>query len=667
MPFWDIPKTIGEAGSMSFLLQDSIRTVHSAVDSVVDKTLLPDPVIPIIQWTFQRPPWVMWGGVLLAAAIAGLILRWLWPRRQKVFGWLCTRSRGLKAVMVGGVCLVVLLAVGLGFKSYHFVETDRRFCAGCHIFISSGQAWEQPDTGYYSLVPELEGKHDTLSCHACHVLRPVKEAVKLVLWMSGVRGEEIPPHAKVPRATCEGCHVTGAAKETWQAIAATAGHRTHLESDSSALKGKVECLTCHARTAHRFLPADTTCVQKGCHLTDDTRINLGRMSGQSELHCTVCHKFTKPVAALATRDSAAGALRPDFRQCLSCHQMKEQLSQFSLGRDPHIGTCGMCHDPHTQVKPADAMRSCSNAQCHNNWRDVAFHAGATHRRVARNCTLCHQPHAARVDASDCRTCHERVRGSVTGPGRHAEPPVPFDTLKALERSAAPPPPAREPRGKGDAPPDVSAARFLPPLAVDSFEHDRHKTLACTTCHDPASKKSKLTFEAPRGCQICHHQAASRSDCVSCHAASEMAAPHEIEVSLTPAGRSPRARTLGFNHDRHQLPCSGCHVAPVTLTVADSVATCRGCHEQHHTEARDCAGCHRAAVQVSKAHGLPDHEGCAACHTAPLVRDLQPARNFCLACHEVEQDHYKGEECAACHLQSDPAAFKSRLASALERP
>jgi len=655
---------------MNFLVQDSLRTVHgAAIDSVVDKTILPDPVIPIIQWIFQRPPWVMWGGVLLGAAIVALILRWLWPRRQLIFGWIRTRSRGLKVAMVGALCLIALLAVGLGFKSYHFVETDRRFCAGCHIFISSGQAWEHPDTGYYSLVPQLEGKHDTLSCHACHELKPVKEAVKLVFWMSGVRGKEIPPHAKVPRKTCEQCHVTGAAKETWQAIAATAGHRTHLESDSSALKGKVECLTCHARTAHRFLPADTTCVQQGCHLTADTRIKLGRMSGQSELHCTVCHKFTKPVAALATRDSAAGALRPDFRQCLSCHQMKERLPGFATGPDPHSGTCGMCHDPHAQARPKDALKSCTDAQCHSTWREVKFHTGAAHRKVQLQCITCHDAHAARVDASDCQTCHERVRGSVTGPGRRANPPIPFDTLKAMKQSVGPPPHIREPRGKGDAPPDAadSAARFLQPVAADSFEHERHKKLACTTCHDPTSEKSKLTFEAPRGCQICHHQAPARSDCASCHSPSEMASPREVEVSVTAAGRAPRARTIAFSHDRHQLPCTTCHAAPVTMTIADSVATCRGCHEQHHQVQRDCAGCHRAAVQVSKAHGLPDHEGCTACHTASLVRDLQPTRNFCLACHGVDQDHYQGSECSACHLQSDPAAFKPRLASGLERP
>ena len=137
-------------------------------------------------------------------------------------------------------------------KSYDFMMNDKRMCNGCHVFVPSGQVIERPDTGDYTLVNKLEGKHDTLNCHACHAFNARKEAVKMVLWMSGVRDSTIPKHGTVPRNVCEQCHKQGEAKKTWQAIAKTAGHRTHLESDSSALKGKVECLTCHARSAHRF-------------------------------------------------------------------------------------------------------------------------------------------------------------------------------------------------------------------------------------------------------------------------------------------------------------------------------------------------------------------------------------------------------------------------------
>ena len=74
----------------------------------------------------------------------------------------------------------------------------------------------------------------------------------------------------------------------------------------------------------------------------------------------------------------------------------------------------MCHNPHENVKPADALKSCATAGCHADWEKVEFHTGKIHRQAVENCETCHTPHAARVDASDCAGCHERVRGSVTG-------------------------------------------------------------------------------------------------------------------------------------------------------------------------------------------------------------------------------------------------------------
>ena len=297
-----------------------------ALDSTVAHPELDDPVIRIVQWIFQRPPWVMWGGAILGAIAAVIVLWWLWRRRRPIGHWLASRQLAVKFAMGGGVILALLGVAGLGYRTNNFIMHDNRFCNGCHIFVASGEARVLPDTGYYSLVNKLEGKHDTLSCHACHALKPLKEAVKMVYWMSGVRDKEIPPHAKVPRNVCEGCHVTGDAKKTWQAIAATAGHRTHLESDSSTLKGKVECLTCHAQTAHRFKPANATCAQSGCHAAETVQIRLGRMASQTSTHCIVCHKFTAEVPALATRDSAANTLIPKSEQCFSCHQMRGRLA-----------------------------------------------------------------------------------------------------------------------------------------------------------------------------------------------------------------------------------------------------------------------------------------------------------------------------------------------------
>ncbi len=631
-----------------------------------DSTLAGDKLTPIIQWIFQQAPWVMWGGAAIALVVLLFVLRWLWPRRQQILPWIRTRSATVKFALVGGALVAAGLALTAGFTGYHFVETDKRFCNGCHIFVGSGQQFVFADTGNYTIVPRLEGKHDTINCHTCHPLKPIKEAVKLVFWMSGIRGDEIPPHAKVPRQTCENCHVQGAAKETWQAIAATAGHRTHFESDSAALKGKVECLTCHARTAHRFQPADSTCVQQGCHLTDETVIKLGKMADQTDLHCTVCHRFTTPVAALATRDSAAGTLRPNIKQCLACHKMEVLLPTFSVGEDPHSGTCGMCHNPHDQVTLGETQKSCATAGCHADWRKIPFHTGAAHRKQAEQCTLCHQPHATRVDASDCSECHEAVRARSGGGIR---PPLPFDTTKALRQSFLPElpevPPERPMKGKGDAPPGDDPPRralsALPALPSDTFSHPIHKKLACLTCHLSKSGEN-LTFAPPRGCQICHHQNSARSDCVQCHEQQSVPEAIAVQVSIAAAGKPARERTVAFRHQGHSdLRCTTCHGQPVTLALVDSAASCQGCHDKHHDAKRQCASCHRTAT-ITEAHARParTHIACDACHATAAIATLSPTRTLCLACHPPGVDHNTDKECSVCHLQAPPDQYRPRL-------
>ena len=635
---------------------------HAVLDSTVDKTLLPDTITPIVQWIFQKPPWVMWGGVILGVALFAWLAWWFRAHIKAVALWLRTRTGLGKIVLLATVVLLVVGVTAAGVKSYDFMMNDKRMCNGCHVFVPSGQVIERPDSGDYTLVNMLEGKHDTLNCHSCHAFNARKEAVKMVLWMSGVRDSSIPEHGKVPRDVCEKCHEQGAAKETWQAIAATAGHRTHLESDSLA-SHKVECLTCHARSAHRFAPADSTCSQQGCHLTEDVNIRLGGMAGQTGLHCMVCHRFTRVVPALATFDSAKGALTPGSKQCFSCHAMRERLADFNPSRDPHSGTCGMCHNPHENIKPKDALKSCTDAGCHADWKKVDFHSGKAHRAVATSCERCHTPHAARVDASDCVGCHEAAKARA---GAKRPPPTPFDTLKALKRTSGPidvPPPS--PHGKGDAPiDDPPPGPAAPPdSAPRPFSHKNHKNLACITCHDVKSKASTVTFKAPRGCLICHHQASTKRECAACHDATQL---QELQVSGTihvqaSAPKAPeRSREVAFSHVGHEsVTCATCHTTPVTLAPSPAVIQCQGCHEQHHTQERNCAACHRAPT-TWEAHSRATHVDCTSCHQATTVSQLTPDRSFCLSCHDAAVDHQAGTECSSCHLFSTPSAFRPQL-------
>ena len=645
-------------GDTPGVLVDSVQSAQA--DSGLVHSPVPDPIIHVVQWIFQRPGWVMISGIVLGVIVAAVVLRLLWTHRRDIWTWLTTRSRGTKLAMASTVAVFLLAAGTVGFKAYDYMEHDNNFCRGCHVFIPAGQPFVRPDTGTYLIVNMLQGKHDTLECHQCHTPDMKAQAIELALWMIA-RPDKVPEHEKVPPTVCKSCHEQGAAKESWQAITTTAGHRVHFESDS--LKDqKVECLTCHARSAHRFEPADSSCAQQGCHLTRDVKIRLGTMAGQTGLHCAVCHAFTADVPRLSTVDSASGTLVPGDQQCFSCHEMKLRLSDFDPARDPHSGKCGMCHNPHENVKPSDALKSCATSGCHADWEKVEFHTGKIHRKAVERCETCHTPHAARVDASDCVACHERVRGSATGKAVR-KPPLPFDTTKALRSVSVLPDPIG-PHGKGDAPPDEDPPAALVSVApADSFEHSRHKDLQCIACHPTSSTTSRLNFTAPRGCQICHHTsaAAAQGNCSACHAPASLTT-EAVSVTVTVPRHAPRPREVSFQHARHQqVACKECHATPVSLEPTPSAKACVACHDQHHTEARDCAACH-AGGNVSAPHTPPTaaHVGCDGCHTPARVAQLTPSRPFCLTCHQAQSEHYPAQECTPCHLNATPAEWRSRL-------
>ncbi|HEV8305632.1 MAG TPA: hypothetical protein VGQ25_11755 [Gemmatimonadales bacterium] len=607
---------------------------------------LPGGVAAVLRFFFNLPQWIQIAGFFLGLAVAAVVLWQLWRRRRATVAWIVGRPRGVKIGLASAAAAVVLGTAGFGTVSWNYMRHDNAFCTGCHIMKVPFQRFSG-------------SKHDSLSCHDCHQQSIFASTRQLYLWVAD-RPEEIQMHAKVPTRICAACHVQGdREREKWRRIATTAGHRVHLESDSSVLRG-VQCTTCHGLEVHRFIPADSTCAQAGCHV--NVEIKLGRMSGQTGFHCVMCHQFTADVPLLATRDSAAGTLRPGAPQCFSCHEMRAKLADFDPARDPHRQTCGMCHNPHTQVKPGDALKSCASAGCHDDWRSEPFHTGLRHKAVAERCALCHLPHQASVDASDCSGCHAAVNRR-TGGRLHL--PEGFDTTRALRRTSWVPRPQERPKGKGDASPPRAAPpapRSTLAAVSDTFPHDRHKSLACITCHSSSREHARLTFQPPRGCQICHHQAPATSNCASCHTGDDLASNRPATVQVAVGPRPPRDRQVAFAHARHaDVRCVTCHTAAVTLDPAAPVAGCRACHEDHHTARRDCAACH-AGVELAGAHQEPveAHVACDACHREATVAALVPDRGLCLTCHAPQRDHYADRECTVCHFQAAPVEYRAHL-------
>ena len=201
----------------------------------------------------------------------------------------------------------------------------------------------------------------------------------------------------------------------------------------------------------------------------------------------------------------------------------------------------------------------------------------------------------------------------------------------------------------------------PAVASDSFAHTRHQTLPCMTCH-LSSSGALLTFQPPRGCQICHHTVQAKSGCVQCHEQGSVPQAIDVHVAIAAAGKPALDRTVGFRHEWHgTLSCAACHGTPVSLAPVDSAQSCQGCHASHHEAGRTCATCHRTDG-IKQPHMLPvqAHLACDRCHSTAAIAPLTPTRSFCLACHDPSVDHHPERECVACHLQTTPEDYRPRL-------
>lgn len=190
-----------------------------------------------------------------------------------------------------------------------------------------------------------------------------------------------------------------------------------------------------------------------------------------------------------------------------------------------------------------------------------------------------------------------------------------------------------------------------------FEHARHASVTCTTCHSTSTGHGDLKRSVARDCQGCHHgNTATGKNCAACHTAGEIGAARPVATTFAlTVWPQPRSRPLGFAHDQHaRLDCAGCHDDSRQKTVERS---CASCHSDHHTNERNCAACHPASRET---HTREVHAtGCAAsgCHDGERGAAVSPVRATCLACHAEQRDHKANKECAPCHLSAwaNPAA------------
>jgi hypothetical protein len=353
----------------------------------------------VIRWFFSVPQGVQLGGAILAI-VAGIVAVFvLWKFRREFGHWIRRQHEetpvGWK--VAGAIAAIGVLAALIGGQAWFYVysQNNNSFCVSCHTL---------HDEVYQRFQQSKHHRIADLRCHDCHDEPLVAEMKQIVFWMTK-RPERVGPHAPVPREVCAACHIQKNADSTWQRIVATAGHSVHVVSDT-AKKLKIECLTCHGVTAHRFVPVAQTCAQSGCH--KNIQIKLGKMAQQTSLHCTMCHRFTQPIVETVSVDTARASLIPSHEECLACHAMQKQMADFVPAKDPHKGECGWCHDPHKQTEPRMAFQTCANVGCHARADTAsAFHRGIGHAALG-DCGSCHQAHTWKVKGSSCLHCHKNI-------------------------------------------------------------------------------------------------------------------------------------------------------------------------------------------------------------------------------------------------------------------
>ena len=567
------------------------------------------------------PQWLQIAGVLVGVPVAVIVVWQAWKRRRAIWAWWLARRSVVRLAIISAAFVVAAGAATSGLVTYNYIMHDNDFCQSCHIMDT---AWNRFQVS----------AHKDLQCHACHRQPLYVSSVELFYWV-GERKMEVPAHDKVPTAVCDECHLQKTTDSTLTNVALTAGHEVHLKSDSAALKD-VQCVTCHGRDFHVFVPSNETCSQSGCHKV--MKVNLGAMSRQAFRHCTICHDFKSRVPLSVSVVEAKKTITPQAVNCLSCHAMTQKIVAFDLAKDPHKGNCGICHDPHKQTEPKDAFKTCAESRCHGSPDTLtAFHRGlAAH--AMQNCGECHEAHSWRVKGTDCLSCHKAINldrplrrvGSLLRPTFYARPP------------------ARRGRVQRGV---FRFASFRRQQRDTTFRHSRHASVTCTTCHGTSTTHGGLKFERPAGCLACHHGSQQRAACTACHATESLVAYQAAMTFAISARTNPVTRTQTFAHARHaRLECTACHGADPKRTVS---ATCASCHASHHTATANCATCHPSGATIGfAAHGRTVHDGCARCHTDATVAALPASRAVCLVCHPAQREHFPNGDCATCHALAD---------------
>jgi c(7)-type cytochrome triheme protein len=153
----------------------------------------------------------------------------------------------------------------------------------------------------------------------------------------------------------------------------------------------------------------------------------------------------------------------------------------------------------------------------------------------------------------------------------------------------------------------------------TFDHARHKSTDCSTCHKPTGRNN-LALSIPNGF-------AAHAVCYQCHTARAQSAGQDISSCGTchQTGnyrRTPvmaKAFQVNFSHAKHgknqRLGCSQCHQVKAGFGQSRQVSSPLAANHAAPEQSLSCKSCHNG----KRAFGGDDFKSCLRCHTGQTFR------------------------------------------------
>lgn len=258
-------------------------------------------------------------------------------------------------------------------------------CEDCH----SSKSWQDFKYDHDKTDFPLEGKHQDVSCHSCHIneqYEDIPQDCNSCHYLNDV-------HSGRNGTQCEDCH----SPEKWDE-----SKFDHKRDTEFALKGKhkkVSCNACHVDpVADKKPPKD--CFS--CHKNDDQH------QGRNGKKCESCHNEKSWQTSRFDHDKETDfPLRGKHKDliCSSCHRgdiYEEELST----------SCVDCHRA-DDVHKGQEGEDCSQCHQESGWSDkVAFDHDLTRfpligLHATTPCEECHISSEYQNTVMDCYSCHKK--------------------------------------------------------------------------------------------------------------------------------------------------------------------------------------------------------------------------------------------------------------------